>query len=114
MRVKVVFHGCYAEITGIKEEYLEIPDKADLLYLLKELEGAYGKELTGQLIDFDENEIWSLMAVAVNGKILNDLARFDCPLNEKDEIVFLPPAMILITIIMNLGKTSPGGINSWD
>jgi len=93
MRVKVVFHGSYREVTGFKEKYFQLPENANLLDLLKKLESLYGRELTGQLIDYKKNEIWSLMAIAVNGKILSNINKFNCPLNENDEIIFLPPAL---------------------
>jgi len=93
MRAKLVYHGSYREVTGTKQEYIELPEKANLLDLLKKLEILYGRELTGQLIDYEKNEIWSLMAIAVNGKILSDLNKFTYSLFENDEIIFLPPAL---------------------
>ncbi|MDN5324067.1 MAG: sulfur-carrier protein [Clostridia bacterium] len=93
MRVKLVFHGSYREVTGTQQECIELPEKANLLDLLKKLEELYGKELTGQLINYEKNEVWPLMAIAVNGKILSDLNKFTYSLFENDEVIFLPPAL---------------------
>ncbi|QNB47190.1 hypothetical protein BR63_13290 [Thermanaerosceptrum fracticalcis] len=93
MQVKVIFHCLYRELAGVTYKYLELPEKTTLLDLVREMEMIYGRELTGQLIDYEKNEIWSQMALAVNGRIISDLDKFTYCLNENDEIIFLPPAL---------------------
>lgn len=93
MQVKVVFHGAYRSITNIQEKQVELPEKANLNTLLEILEKEYGRKLTGQLIDYEKAEVWSLMSIAVNGNILNNLEKFDMVLQESDQIIFLPPAL---------------------
>ena len=93
IRIKVVFHGSYREVTGLKKRYFELPEKANLFELLKTLEEHYGREFTGQLIDYKKHEIWPLMAIAVNGNILSNINKFNCFLKENDEIIFLSPSL---------------------
>ncbi|QNB45187.1 hypothetical protein BR63_01925 [Thermanaerosceptrum fracticalcis] len=94
MLIKVIFHGTYKEITGIRERYLDLKKDTTLSDLLTELELIYGEQLINQLIDCEHDDVWSLMAIAVNGTILSDKSKFrEIRLNENDEIVFLPPAL---------------------
>lgn len=93
MKVKLVFHGSYREITGVREKYLELNENSTINDLLQKLELIYGKELTSQLIDYESDKTWSLMAIAVNGVIMNDVKKFAMSLKESDEIIFLPPAL---------------------
>jgi len=92
IQVKVVFHGMYRIISGTRVIHLKLKN-VTLNDLLIELENLYGKELTGQLINFETGEVWPLMAVAINGQISSDKDGFNIKLMEGDEIVFLPPAL---------------------
>ncbi|KJS87544.1 MAG: hypothetical protein JM58_04200 [Peptococcaceae bacterium BICA1-8] len=93
MQVKVVFHGSYQSVSNIREKQVKLPEKASLYDLIEILEEEYGRKLTGQLIDYENTEVWSLMAIAVNGKILNKLEKFYIELKDNDDIIFLPPAI---------------------
>ncbi|GAB6154627.1 hypothetical protein JCM17380_33770 [Desulfosporosinus burensis] len=93
MKVKVMYHGLYREITGVKEEIVTLKEGSSIKVLLDVLENKYGSDLTGQLIDFETGKIWSLMALAINGTIINSDKLYSKLLMNNDEIILLPPAL---------------------
>ena len=93
MKVKVIYHGLYREITGVREEIVTLKEGSTVKVLLDVLENKYGSDLTGQLINFETGQVWSLMALAVNGTIINSDKLYSKLLMNYDEIIFLPPAL---------------------
>ena len=91
MKIKVLYHGAYRDITGKREEIRNIEPGDTLKDLIKKLETIYGAEFTKQLIDEKSNIFWSLRGIIVNGKIINPQEDLQVTLNNHDEIIFSPP-----------------------
>ncbi|MQL50758.1 hypothetical protein GFC01_00370 [Desulfofundulus thermobenzoicus] len=91
--ISVVFQGNYRLLTGQGRVEIQLPQGSSVNDLIAYLADRYGGDLRDQLIDPGTGKVWSLMALAVNGKILNSVEKFSLILKTGDEVLFLPPAL---------------------
>jgi MoaD family protein len=90
MKVKIKFFTTLREITGKKEEQLELPENATLENALDELSRKYGTEFIDYL--FEKGKIRSYLQILIDGKNLNQLQGKKTKLNDGCTIAILPPA----------------------
>lgn len=93
VKISVVFLGNYCLITGQGRVEMQLPGGSSVKDLIDKLAALYGGDFRGQLIDPGTGQVWSLMALAVNGEIINSVEKFSRLLKTGDEVLFLPPAL---------------------
>ncbi len=91
MKVQVQYFLDIALITGKNEETIDVPEKANLNYLLHILVEKYGWEFRNTFFSTD-NELASDITVLLNGRHVEKLQE-NCNnlLNENDAVVLIPP-----------------------
>lgn len=90
MKVKVKFFTSLREITGKKEEEIQLPRTIRVKELLVSLSEKYGKEFTDYLYD-ERGKVQTYIQILVNGRGINVLQGFETELKEGDTIAIFPP-----------------------
>lgn len=93
VKIFAVFLGYYRLIVGQGKVELQLPEGSSVKDLIDKLAALYGGDFREQLIDPGTGQVWSLMALAVNGEIINNVEKFSRLLKTGDEVLFLPPAL---------------------
>jgi len=90
MDIKVKFFTSLREITGKKEEGIQIPSKLTVDEFLIHLSKEYGREFKEYLYDENGN-VQKYIHILINGIAVSSLQGFETKLKEKDIIAILPP-----------------------
>ncbi|MEM3506660.1 MAG: MoaD/ThiS family protein [Candidatus Bathyarchaeia archaeon] len=88
MHVNIVYLTIFREITGKREETIEIPSGSTLMDLLKFLAKKYGKKFEEELFNPETNEVWSHNKVLIDGKFAEELEeRYNSKINDGSKII---------------------------
>ena len=88
MRVKVLYYATFRQITGIKEEDVEMKDGSKIRDLLFFLFQKYGEDFKSNVM---ENEkIRSAVKILLNGRDIDFLKGLDTELKTGDSVYFFP------------------------
>ena len=88
MRVKVLYYATFRQITGIKEEDVEMKDGSKIRDLLFFLFQKYGEDFKSNVM---ENEkIRSAVKILLNGRDIDFIKGLDTELKPGDSVYFFP------------------------
>jgi MoaD family protein len=86
--IRIVYLTIFREITGKREETIEIPNETTLINLLKILAKKYGKRFEEELFNPETGEVWSYNKVLVDGKFAEELKeRYNSKINDGSKIM---------------------------
>ena len=92
MTIKVVvkFFTSLREITGKKEELLELPKPMRVDALLRHLSKKYGKEFDDYMFD-EIGDVRGHLQVLINGRSVSTMQGLKTQLKDSDQVAILPP-----------------------
>jgi molybdopterin synthase sulfur carrier subunit len=90
MKIKVKFFTSLREITGKKEDEIQLPSIITVEELLAHLSKKYGKGFTEYLYD-EKGDVRTYIQILINGRSINVLKRFETKLKEGDTVAIFPP-----------------------
>lgn len=90
MKIKVRYFTTLRELSGTKEEELEIEDGSSLAQLIEKVSLKYGGEAFNYLHDKTTGRIDSSIKFLVNGMDLRRLQGFETRLKEGDIVAVIP------------------------
>ncbi len=88
MKIKMKYFARIAELTGIREEILDVNESILLNDIISSLIEKYGNDLENYLIDKKTNKIKEFFRILINGKI-SEIENFK--IENDSEIVIIPP-----------------------
>jgi len=93
VQVSVRFFTVLREITGEKEETLQLPEdeKITLNIVLKKLSQKYGKAFAEYVYDSETGEVKGFLQFFINGKSASTLKGVQTELRAGDTIAIVPP-----------------------
>ncbi len=91
MKVKVKFFAALREITGSKEEEIEIDRGASVEILLTKLAEKYGERFRKYVYDEKARVFKSYLQFLVDGKSIHTLKGFETKLDEGSSFAIIPP-----------------------
>jgi molybdopterin synthase sulfur carrier subunit len=92
LRIKVRFFTVLREVTGKKEEALEILDKDITVgMILQVLARRYGKAFENYIFDQQTGKVKGFLQFFVNGQSASTLNGFETKLQEGDTLAIVPP-----------------------
>jgi len=91
LRVRVKFFAYAREITGTRDETLEVEDSATVLDLLKVLVNKHGDKLNEYLFDPKTGTPRSHLMFFVNGREISLSQGFDTVLTNDCSLTIIPP-----------------------
>jgi len=90
MEIKVKFFTSLREITGKKEDEIQLSSVITVKELLAHLSERYGKEFTQYLFD-EKGKVRTYIQILINGRSLNAFQGFETKLKEGDTVAIFPP-----------------------
>lgn len=90
IRVTVRFFTTLREVTGKKEEQIELTRPTTVSSLLKQLSKKYGEEYQDYVFD-ELGDVRGHLQVLVNGQSVTALRGFRTTLKDSDQVAILPP-----------------------
>lgn len=90
LRVTVRFFTTLREITGKREDQIELPRPTSVNSLLKQLGKKYGKEYDDYVFD-ELGDVRGHLQVLVNGQSVTTLRGLRTTLKDGDQVAILPP-----------------------
>ena len=90
LKVTVRFFTTLREITGRKEENIELSDTETVSSLLKQLSRKYGKEFDDYMFD-ELGDVHGHLQILVNGRSVTTMCGLKTKLKEGDQMAILPP-----------------------
>lgn len=91
MKVKVKFFALVRELTGKREEVVDLDDQATVRTLLDKLVGEYGTKLSDYLFDPASKEPRGHLQFLVDGRNIALMQGLDTTLREGSSFAILPP-----------------------
>ncbi len=90
IKVTVRFFTTLREITGKKEESLELLKPISVDALLRQLSKKYGKEFDDYMFD-ELGDVRGHLQVLINGKSVSTMQDLKTELKDADQVAILPP-----------------------
>lgn len=90
IKVAVRFFTTLREITGKKEELLELPKPISVDALLRELSKKYGKDFDDYVFD-ELGDVRGHLQVLINGASVSTMQDLKTQLKDADQVAILPP-----------------------
>ena len=90
MRVTLKFFTSLREITGKKEEEIELPRTVTVEEALKHISKKHGHQFRNYVYD-EKGRVWSHLLFLVNGRSITTLQGFKTKLRDGDKVAILPP-----------------------
>jgi sulfur-carrier protein len=90
LKVTVRFFTTLREITGKREDQIELPRPTSLNSLLKQLGKKYGKEYDDYVFD-ELGDVRGHLQVLINGQSVTALRGLRTTLKDGDQVAILPP-----------------------
>ncbi len=90
IKVAVRFFTTLREITGRKEELLELPKPISVDALLRELSKKYGKDFDDYVFD-ELGDVRGHLQVLINGRSVSTMQDLKTQLKDADQVAILPP-----------------------
>jgi sulfur-carrier protein len=90
IKVVVKFFTSLREITGKKEELLELPKPMSVDALLRHLSKKYGKEFDDYMFD-EIGDVRGHLQVLINGRSVSTMQDLKTQLKDADQVAILPP-----------------------
>ncbi|MGQ9460053.1 MAG: ubiquitin-like small modifier protein 1 [Candidatus Bathyarchaeaceae archaeon] len=90
MKIQVKFFTTLREITGKKEEEIELSGSTTIKELLTQLSKKYGREFVNYLYD-EKGEIRTHIQILINGRDIDVFQGLETKLKEGDTIAIFPP-----------------------
>ena len=90
IKVAVRFFTALREITGKKEELLELPKPISVDALLRELSKKYGKDFDDYVFD-ELGDVRGHLQVLINGRSVSTMQDLKTQLKDADQVAILPP-----------------------
>jgi len=90
LKVTVRFFTTLREITGHKEENIELSETAAVNLLLKQLSSKYGKEFDDYMFD-ELGDVHGHLQILINGQSVATMRGLKTKLKEGDQVAILPP-----------------------
>jgi molybdopterin synthase sulfur carrier subunit len=90
IKVAVRFFTTLREITGKKEELLELPKPISVDALLRELSKKYGKDFDDYVFD-ELGDVRGHLQVLINGTSVSTMQDLKTQLKDADQVAILPP-----------------------
>ena len=90
IKVAVRFFTTLREITGKKEELLELSKPISVDAFLKQLSKKYGKDFDDYMFD-ELGDVRGHLQVLINGKSVSTMQGLKTQLKDADQVAILPP-----------------------
>jgi molybdopterin synthase sulfur carrier subunit len=90
IKVTVRFFTSLREITGKKEDLLELPRSISVDAVLRQLSKRYGKEFDDYMFD-EIGDVRGHLQVLINGRSVSTMQGLKTQLNDADQVAILPP-----------------------
>jgi len=90
IKVTVRFFTTLREITGKKEELLELPKPITVDAFLRQLSKKYGKEFDDYMFD-EIGDVRGHLQVLINGRSVSTMQGLKTQLKDADQVAILPP-----------------------
>lgn len=90
VKVLVRFFTTLREITGKKEEQIELSKSASVNSVLKKLSENYGADFNDYMFD-ELGDVRSHLEILVNGRSVSTLSGLKTKLKDGDQVAILPP-----------------------
>lgn len=90
MKVTVKFFTVLRELTGKKEEEIELPNAITVAELLSLLSKRHGREFTDYVYD-EKGRVRGHLHFLINGRSITTLQGFETRLEEGDRFAIIPP-----------------------
>jgi molybdopterin synthase sulfur carrier subunit len=90
IKVTVRFFTSLREITGKKEDLLELPRSLSVDAVLRQLSKRYGKEFDDYMFD-EIGDVRGHLQVLINGRSVSTMQGLKTQLNDADQVAILPP-----------------------
>lgn len=91
--VEVQFWGPFREFSAKASEFFTLPAGTTIGDLMDILYATFGPALKNLIIEETTGQFWSLMAIALNGRIISDVKALNIRLCNGDKLLLLPPAL---------------------
>jgi len=89
-KITAKFFTTLREITGKKEDQIELTKPTTVSQLLKDLSKKYGKEFDDYLFD-ELGDVRGHLQILVNGQSITTMHGLKTRLKDKDQMAILPP-----------------------
>jgi molybdopterin converting factor small subunit len=93
INVEVQFWGPFRQFSSQASVTFNLSAGATVSNLMEILYEKYGVEFKNHIIEENTGQFWSLMAIALNGRIMSDVKALNVHLCEGDKLLLLPPAL---------------------
>jgi molybdopterin synthase sulfur carrier subunit len=90
VKVVVRFFTTLREITGKKEEPIELPASASVNAVLRKLSESYGADFNDYVFD-ELGDVRGHLEILVNGRSVSTLSGLRTQLKDGDQVAILPP-----------------------
>lgn len=90
MKIKVKFFTSLREITGKKEDEIQLASIITVEELLANLSKKFGRKFTEYLYD-EKGKVQKYIQILINSRGINELQGFETKLKEGDTVAILPP-----------------------
>jgi len=90
MKIKVRFFTSLREITGKKEDEIQLPSIITVGELLAHLSKKYGRDFTDYVYD-EKGNVQTYIQILINGRGINAFQGFETKLKEGDTVAIFPP-----------------------
>ena len=90
MKIKVRFFTSLREITGKKEDEIQLPSITTVGELLAHLSKKYGRDFTDYVYD-EKGNVQTYIQILINGRGINTFQGFGTKLKEGDTVAIFPP-----------------------
>lgn len=91
MKVKVKFFAIVREVTGKREEIVDVDDQATVRVLLRKLVDEYGAKFRDYVFDPGSNEPKGHLQFLIDGHNIALMQGLDTPLKDDCSFAILPP-----------------------
>jgi molybdopterin synthase sulfur carrier subunit len=91
LKVKIKFFASLREITGTKEEDLEVPEQITLLKVLELLSSKHGKDFYGYVYDARTKKPKDHLQFLIDGRSATMLQKLETKLTDGSILAILPP-----------------------
>jgi molybdopterin converting factor small subunit len=91
--VEVQFWGPFRQFSSQARMPFALPAGATVNDLMEMLYAKYGAAFKNLIIEENTGQFWSLMAIALNGRIMSDMKALNAHMHEGDKLLLLPPAL---------------------
>ena len=91
MQVKVKYMAAARDITGVREEIVEVGNSSTVMNLLQTLAEKHGRKMHDYLFDATTGKPQSHLRFLLDGRSVHTIDAFDTALSDEATLVIVPP-----------------------